>query len=63
MHLLSGHSMTLVSQELTKGRLAGQGNTGERMYLDAMLDLRKKQDAVRLICTQIALSSPRQHTS
>ena len=57
MHLLSGHSMTLVSQELTKGRMTGQGNSGERMYLDAMLDLRKKQDAVRPVQMSHDLSS------
>ena len=45
MHGLSAHSMTQVSMELTKGRMPG-GNSGERMYLDALLDLRKKQAAV-----------------
>ena len=55
LHMLSGHSMTQVSLELTKGRLGIPGtNTGERMYLDALLDLRKKQAAVRILAARPA---------
>ena len=44
----SRHSMTWVSQELTKGRNNGEySNYGERLYVEGMLDHEKKKAAVR----------------
>ncbi len=45
----SRHSMTWVSQELTKGRNNGEySNYGERLYVEGMLEHEKKKAAVRL---------------
>lgn len=45
----SGHRMTWVSQELTKGRTAGEyTNYGERLYVEGMLEHEKKKAAVKL---------------
>ena len=44
----SSHRMTWVSQELTKGRTAGEyRNYGERLYVEGMLEHEKKKAAVR----------------
>ena len=46
---VSGHRMTWVSQELTKGRTAGEySNYGERLYVEGMLEHEKKKAAVQL---------------
>ncbi len=43
----SRHSMTWVSQELTKGRNNGEySNYGERLYVEGMLEHEKKKAAV-----------------
>ncbi|KAL3139442.1 hypothetical protein ABBQ38_003772 [Trebouxia sp. C0009 RCD-2024] len=45
----SGHRMTWVSQELTKGRTAGEyTNYGERLYVEGMLEHEKKKAAAEL---------------
>lgn len=47
----SRHSMTWVSQELTKGRNNGEySNYGERLYVEGMLEHEKKRAAVRDYC-------------
>lgn len=46
---VSGHRMTWVSQELTKGRTTGEySNYGERLYVEGMLEHEKKKAAVQL---------------
>lgn len=58
---ISAHSITWVSQQLMKGRSSrNYGNYGERLYVEGILELQKRQAAVGAVqlLMQFAVARP-----